>query len=94
VYVFSVPHSPFAFKVYPVGQIFFTTVELVDVEQFDESLGIEKYPEGHVASTVGSTFDIHKPVTLIVLPAGHILRTVMAEPVGGLHLVLSTGNST
>jgi hypothetical protein len=94
VYVFPVPHNPFSCKTYPVGHILFTTVELVDVEQFDESFGIGKYPEGHVAGTVASTFERHTPLTLIVVPAGHILRTVTAEPVGRLHLVLSTGNST
>ena len=93
-YVFPIPHSPFSCKTYPVGHSLFTTVELVDVEQFDESLGTGKYPEGHVAGTVGSTFERHKPLTLIVVPAGHTLRTVTAEPVGRLHLVLSTSNST
>ena len=43
-YVFPIPHSPFSCKTYPVGHSLFTTVELVHVEQFDESLGTGKYP--------------------------------------------------
>jgi hypothetical protein len=36
--------------VYPVGHVFLTMVELVDVAQLDESPGMGKYPKGHVAA--------------------------------------------
>ena len=49
-YVFPVPQRPLARSVYPVGHVFFTGVELVDVAQFDESPGMGKYPDGHVAA--------------------------------------------
>ena len=49
-YVFPVPHRPFAPSVYPVGHVFVTTVELVDVAQLEESPGMGKYPAGQVAS--------------------------------------------
>lgn len=94
VYVFPVPQSPFVRSVYPVGHVFLTTVELVDVEQLEESVGIGKYPGGHVGTTVSGAFAKHRPETSIVNPDGQIFRTVTADPVGRRHLVLSTGNST
>jgi hypothetical protein len=51
VYVFPVPHIPFAWSVYPVGHVFGTTVFDLYVIQFDESPGIEKYPGGQLIST-------------------------------------------
>jgi membrane-associated PAP2 superfamily phosphatase len=36
--------------VYPVGHVFVTIVELVDVAQLEESPGMGKYPAGHVAA--------------------------------------------
>jgi hypothetical protein len=36
--------------VYPEGHVLATTVELVDVEQLEESPGMGKYPAGQVAA--------------------------------------------
>jgi len=40
--------------VYPVGHIFLTMVELVDVAQLDESPGMGKYPEGQTPTLIST----------------------------------------
>jgi hypothetical protein len=92
--VFPVPHSPLSRSVYPVGHVFLTMVELVDVAQLEGSVGMGMYPDGHVGSTVSGAFARQRPETSIVNPVGQIFGTVTADPVGRRHLVLSTGNST